>query len=257
MQICFAMWHFACTAIVLWIACHKPFNLFTPVRLPIVKMIPLCSFFAGFLILNNLSLALNGVGFYQLAKIMTTPTVVLLNFLIFRKTVTLAICVALFAVCFGVVLTNSNAKDSNILGVLIAVGAFTVTALYQIWIGKKLQDFKVSSSQLLMNQAPLSIVLLAFVVPFFDTITDLRTVPTNVLMNLLLSGVVASLLNLSQFMIIGRMSALTFNVASNLKTIIILGLGWVSDGRVLTFQDAIGIVLAVGGAAVYTQLSQR
>jgi solute carrier family 35 protein E3 len=28
-------------------------------------MVPLCSFFAGFLILGNLSLAYNSVGFYQ------------------------------------------------------------------------------------------------------------------------------------------------------------------------------------------------
>jgi len=32
------------------------------------------------------------------------------------------------------------------------------------------------------------------------------------------------------------MSALTFNVASNVKTIIILTYGWVSEGRVLTVK---------------------
>ena len=65
MQISFAMWHFTCTSIVLWIASRRPFNLFVPVRLPFVQMIPLCSFFAGFLILGNLSLAYNSIGFYQ------------------------------------------------------------------------------------------------------------------------------------------------------------------------------------------------
>ncbi len=63
--------------------------------------------------------------------------------------------------------------------------------------------------------------------------------------------------NLSQFLIIGRMSALTFNVASNVKTIIILTYGWVSEGRVLTLTDASGIILALGGATLYSQLSQR
>lgn len=67
MQITFAMWHFTCTSIVLWIASRSPFNLFVPVRLPFWQMIPLCSFFAGFLILGNLSLAYNSVGFYQYA----------------------------------------------------------------------------------------------------------------------------------------------------------------------------------------------
>jgi solute carrier family 35 protein E3 len=65
MQISFAMWHFTCTSIVLYIASRSPFNLFVPVRLPFLQMIPLCSFFAGFLILGNLSLAYNSIGFYQ------------------------------------------------------------------------------------------------------------------------------------------------------------------------------------------------
>lgn len=63
--------------------------------------------------------------------------------------------------------------------------------------------------------------------------------------------------NLSQFLIIGRMSALTFNVASNVKTIIILTYGWISEGRVLTAVDALGIILALGGATFYSQLSKR
>lgn len=65
MQITFAMWHFTCTALVLSIASSSPFNLFVPIRLPFLQMIPLCAFFAAFLILGNLSLAYNSVGFYQ------------------------------------------------------------------------------------------------------------------------------------------------------------------------------------------------
>jgi solute carrier family 35 protein E3 len=65
MQITFAMWHFTCTAGTLYLATRSPFNLFVPVRLPFLQMVPLCSFFAGFLILGNLSLAYNSVGFYQ------------------------------------------------------------------------------------------------------------------------------------------------------------------------------------------------
>ncbi len=71
MQISFAMWHFTCTSIVLWIASRSPFNLFVPTRLPLAQMIPLCSFFAGFLILGNLSLAYNSIGFYQYVSITT------------------------------------------------------------------------------------------------------------------------------------------------------------------------------------------
>ncbi|KAI9840934.1 MAG: hypothetical protein M1837_001113 [Sclerophora amabilis] len=256
MQMSFATWHFTCTALVLWVACHRPFHLFEPVRLPVIRMLPLCCFFAGFLVLNNLSLAYNSVGFYQLAKIMTTPTVVLLNFLLSGITITVMRAVSLIAVCCGVALVNGASAGSNLTGAAIAALAFTVTALYQVWIGKKIQDFKVSSSQLLMNQAPIGALLLALLVPFLDTVADLRTVPASTLVALFFSGLTASILNLSQFLIIGRMSALTFNVTSNLKTVIIVSLGWFHEGKILLVQDVVGVLLAIGGVAYYTHLSR-
>lgn len=256
-QISFAMWHFTCTSVVLYLASRSPFSLFVPVRLPFLQMIPLCAFFAGFLVLGNLSLANNSIGFYQLAKIMTTPCVALLQYLFLSKSITPPTMAALFFLCLGVGLTNSSAAGTTVIGASIAIAAFTVTAFYQVWIGKKITDFKVTSPQLLLNQAPISVFLLAFLVPFFDTIPDVKAIPQDTLIVLFFSGLAAAALNLSQFLIIGRMSALTFNVASNVKTIIILTYGWMSEGRVLTAKDALGIILALGGATFYSQLSQR
>jgi solute carrier family 35 protein E3 len=67
---------------------------------------------------------------------------------------------------------------------------------------------------LLLNQAPISVLLLAVLAPWFDTLPNWGEVPRETWWTLGASGVAASLLNLSQFLIIGRMSALTFNVAS-------------------------------------------
>lgn len=44
---------------------------------------------------------------------------------------------------------------------------------------------------------------------------------------------------------------------SSVKTIIILTYGWVSEGRALTLKDSMGIILALGGASLYSQLSQK
>ncbi|TVY71396.1 Solute carrier family 35 member E3 [Lachnellula suecica] len=188
---------------------------------------------------------------------MTTPCVALLQYLLLSKPISLPTITALAAVCIGVALTNSNAAGTTSLGASIAIAAFTVTAFYQVWIGKKIKDFGVSSPQLLLNQAPISVGLLACLVPWCDTMPDVKSIPRDTVIALVLSGLAAALLNLSQFLIIGRMSALTFNVASNVKTIIILTYGWISEGRILTAKDALGIVLALGGATVYSQLSQK
>ena len=77
-----------------------------------------------------------------------------------------------------------------------------------------MKDFAVSSPQLLLNQAPISVLLLALLAPWFDTMPDVQKIPRDTLIALFFSGLAAASLNLSQFLIIGRMSALTFNVAS-------------------------------------------
>ena len=84
----------------------------------------------------------------RLAKIMTTPCVALLQYFFLSKSISLATMGALTSVCIGVALTNTGAAGTTTLGASIATAAFTVTAFYQVWIGKKMKDFAVSSPQL-------------------------------------------------------------------------------------------------------------
>lgn len=136
-------------------------------------MLPICGLFTFFLLFNNLSLTLNPVGFYQLAKILTTPALVGLDYAIFGKTISLTRLASVLLSCLGVALTNGASAKSNPLGAVIAVAAFVVTALYQIWIGKSINDLGVSAVQLLLNQAPISALMLLPLVPFLDTMPDL------------------------------------------------------------------------------------
>jgi solute carrier family 35 protein E3 len=125
---------------------------------------------------------------------MTTPCVALIQYLLLGKSISALTIAALASVCIGVALTNTGAAGTTSLGASIAVAAFTVTAFYQVWIGKKIKDFGVSSPQLLLNQAPISVLLLACVAPFFDTVPDVSTVPRDTLIALFFSGLAAALL---------------------------------------------------------------
>lgn len=55
-----------------------------------------------------------------------------------------------------------------------------------------MKDFAVSSPQLLLNQAPISVLLLAFMVPFFDTVPDVQKIPRDTIVALFLSGLAAA-----------------------------------------------------------------
>lgn len=125
---------------------------------------------------------------------MTTPCVALLQYFFLGKSITLLTMGALASLCIGVALTNSGAAGTTSVGASIAVAAFTVTAFYQVWIGKKIKDFSVSSPQLLLNQAPISVLLLAFLAPFFDTIPDVSHISRDTLVALFLSGLAAAAL---------------------------------------------------------------
>ncbi|KAF2181785.1 TPT-domain-containing protein [Zopfia rhizophila CBS 207.26] len=256
-QLMVVMWHFTATGLVLFLSTRGPFRAFKAIRLNPWDMLPVCAFFAGYVVLGNLSLTYNSIGFYQLSKVMTTPCVVLINFVLFRKTVTRYMLMAIAATCVGVSFTINEAAKTQLFGVIIASLAFSSTALYQIWIGKKIEDFGVSAPQLLLNQAPISVLLLIPFVPFFDKIPDLTLVPTNILWSVFASGIMASMYNLSQFLIIGRTSALTFNIVSHIKTILILSIGWYSEGKILSTREMLGVGLALGGGWVYSHLTLK
>ena len=54
-------------------------GMFTPKSLPISKMLPISLTFCGFVVFTNLSLQNNTVGTYQIAKVMTTPCIIVLQ----------------------------------------------------------------------------------------------------------------------------------------------------------------------------------
>jgi len=133
-----------------------------------------------------------------------------------------------------------------------------------------MQVLAASAPQLLMNQAPISVILLAFVAPFFDVLpnfcTSLQwltsrpqltpspaTIPTRVILAFLLSGLVAAAINYSQFMIIGRTSPLTFNIVGMAKISFILVLSYFFEDAKFSFIEVGGILLALSGTWIYGQ----
>ena len=247
-----AAWHFFVTTIVLLVATASPFRCFQRIRLPLKDVLPIACFFVGFLVLGNASLALNSVSFYQLAKMMTMPAVALLSFLLWNKKVTRSVLAAIVVITAGVLLSGYQSVATNGLGVSVAVAAFSVTALYQLWIAKQITELNVQPPQLLLNQAPTAVVLLLCILPSIDTVPNFATVDPRALAALFISGFLAAAINLSQFLIIGRTSALTFNVIGIAKNTIIVGAGWVLHGTILGWQDVVGALCALGGASAYS-----
>ncbi|XP_063316855.1 solute carrier family 35 member E3 isoform X2 [Pelmatolapia mariae] len=203
--------HFVVTWLGLYF-CQK-MDVFAPKSLPIRRIVWLALSFCGFVAFTNLSLQNNSIGTYQLAKAMTTPVIILIQTTYYKKTFSTKIKLTLVPITLGVILNSYYDVRFNLLGIVFASLGVLVTSLYQVWVGAKQHELQVNSMQLLYYQAPLSSAFLLCIVPLFEPLTGSGGIfgPWSLpaLMTVLFSGVVAFLVNLSIYWIIGNTSPVT------------------------------------------------
>jgi solute carrier family 35, member E3 len=162
--------------------------MFVPRRVAIKEIIPLAIAMSMNVILPNLSLAFSTVTFYQVARILLTPTVALMNFVLYRATLPRNAIYALIPACLGVGMVSyydslpsgdEAVKTTSGLGILFAFTGIFASSLYTVWIASYHKKLQMNSMQLLFNQAPVSAFLLLYVIPFIDTFPVWSEVPFN------------------------------------------------------------------------------
>ncbi|KAG4213983.1 hypothetical protein ERO13_A01G093350v2, partial [Gossypium hirsutum] len=82
--------------------------------------------------LANSSLKYNSVGFYQMAKIAVTPTIVFAEFIFFRKTISFKKVLALAVVLAGVAVATVTDLEFNAFGACIAIAWIIPSAINKI-----------------------------------------------------------------------------------------------------------------------------
>ncbi|XP_046339540.1 solute carrier family 35 member E3-like [Haliotis cracherodii] len=246
--------HFIVTTFGLFLC--KLGNLFQPKSLPFLQMLPLALTFCGFVVFTNLSLETNTVGTYQLIKTMTTPCIIVIQTYAYSRSFSWKVKSTLIPITIGVFLNSFYDVKFNIVGIGFATAGVLVTSLYQVWVGEKQHEFQVNSMQLLYYQAPLSAVLLMFVIPFFEPVLQFHGVlhnwPMEALLMVFLSGVVAFSVNLSIFWIIGNTSPVTYNMVGHLKFCLTLLGGYLLFHDHLQLLQVSGILTTLGGVLAYT-----
>ena len=248
--------HFICTAIGLEIC--RQFGVFEYKPVDIKKVLPLCISFCGFVALTNHSLVYNSVGFYQLIKVLTTPLIVFIQTMWWGETFSIKIKLALALTCVGVAIGSVTDAEANMLGTFIALSALLVTCMYQIWVGSKQKELEMNSYQLLYVQAPISAVLLVPLVPLLDPIHKLVEVPDQgTLTAIFVSSLLAFLVNLSIFLVIGKTSPVTYNVLGHFKLTVILSMGFIIFNAPLDYRNITGILVTLWGVLWYTHLKMQ
>ena len=224
----------------------------------IMDVLPLSLSFCGFVALTNLSLVYNTVGFYQLMKVLTTPMIVTIQTVFYGETFPMNIKLSLALTCVGVTIASVSDPEANFIGTLVALSALLVTSMYQIWVGTKQKELGCNSYQLLYYHAPLTALILLPIIPLFDDLSTLKAWSNNeTITTILISSVLALLVNLSIFLVIGKTSPVTYNVLGHFKLTVILTGGFVIFGQQPDIKVITGILITLAGIFWYTHLKQN
>lgn len=232
------------------------FGVFERKEISLRAILPLSISFCGFVALTNVSLVYNSVGFYQLMKVLTTPLIVCIQTVWYNETFSLKIKASLALTCIGVIVSTVTDSEANMIGTIVALSALLVTSMYQIWVGTKQKELECNPYQLLYFQAPISALLLVPLVPVMDPVATFEMPTGNALWAILASSVLAFLVNLSIFLVIGKTSAVTYNVLGHFKLCVILSLGFFFFGQPVDAKNMTGIAITLAGVFWYTHLKQ-
>lgn len=211
----------------------------------------------------NVSLMWNSVGFYQIAKLCIIPVSCLLEVAFDKIRYSRGTKLSILLVLVGVAVCTVTDVSVNAKGFVAASIAVWTTSLQQYYVNYLQRKHSLSSFSLLRHTAPVQAGSLLLVGPFLDYwLTDKRVNAFNYdvasTMLILLSCTIAVGTNLSQFMCIGRFTAVSFQVLGHMKTILVLILGFIFFGREgLNFHVVVGMIIAVVGMIWYGNASSK
>lgn len=246
--------HFLLTYIGLEIsAC---LNCFERKHVPILGVVPLSIAFCGFIVFNNLSLQYNTIGIYQVTKVLTTPVIVFINMVFYSKWLSASETIALILVCVGVVVATEANLDLNFAGVVTGLLGVMSSSIYQIWVESKQHAFKCSPAQLLYYQAPISFLLLLPVIALTEPVGEILAFKFSLesVSAILGSALLAFLVNLSTYAVIGATSPLTYNMIGHSKLVIIILSSYLFFGERQSIIGLAGVASAVLGIIAYAQI---
>ncbi|CAL5031156.1 unnamed protein product [Urochloa decumbens] len=253
--------HFATTALVTLIL--KSLGYIEPSYLPLPELMKYVTFANISVVGMNASLMWNSIGFYQVSKLSMVLVLCMLEVLFDSVRYSKGTKLSIMVVLVGVAICTVTDVTVNTKGLIAAAVAVCSTAFQQHYIHHLQKKYSLSAFHLLSHTAPAQAASLLLLGPFVDLWLTNNRVDTYhynnmVMFFIALSCVIAVGTNLSQFICIGRFTAVSFQVLGHMKTILVLTMGFVLFGREgLNVHVAFGMILAVVGMVWYNHASSR
>ncbi|KAG8076088.1 hypothetical protein GUJ93_ZPchr0006g41087 [Zizania palustris] len=208
--------------------------------------------------LANISLKHNSVGFYQMAKIAVTPTIVAAEFILFKKKVSLRKVTTLAIVSVGVAVATVTDLEFNIFGACVAVAWIIPSAVNKILWSNLQQSGNWTALALMWKTTPITIFFFLLLMPLLDPPGLLSfnwTIKNS--SAIMISALFGFLLQWSGALALGATSALAHVVLGQFKTIVIMLSSYLVFNSDPGFTSLCGAIIALGGMSIYAYLGLK
>ncbi|KAL1217445.1 Nucleotide-sugar uncharacterized transporter 1 [Cardamine amara subsp. amara] len=208
--------------------------------------------------LANVSLKYNSVGFYQMAKIAVTPSIVFAEFLWYRKRVSFMKVVSLTVVSVGVAVATVTDLQFSLFGACVAFAWIIPSATNKILWSNMQQRENWTALALMWKTTPITLLFLVSMIPFLDPpgalAFDWSFANTSAI---LVSALLGFFLQWSGALALGATSAITHVVLGQFKTCVLLLGNYYIFGSNSGMISVCGAFVAIMGTSLYTYLNTR
>lgn len=222
------------------------------------KVMPVTVLYICMIAANNLCLKYVEVSFYQVARSLTILFTVLFTYLWLRKTTSLQSLAMCGVIVLGFVLGSKGEINFSYTGVAFGLISSCFVSLYGISVKAVLQTLQNDHWKLLLYNTAISIVFMVPLVWLSGEVTPLMADPNiydpSVWVANILGGLFGFAINIAVFLQIKFTSPLTNNIAGTVKASLQTILAVIIFQNPVSFMNAMGIVLVIGGSGAYSYI---
>ncbi|KAI4337811.1 hypothetical protein L6164_016183 [Bauhinia variegata] len=220
------------------------------------RIFPMSFVFCINIVLGNVSLRYIPVSFMQTIKSFTPATTVFLQWLVWRKYFDWRIWTSLIPIVGGILLTSVTELSFNMFGFFAALFGCLATSTKTILAESLLHGYKFDSINTVYYMAPFATMILAVPAMLLEGNGILEWLnthpyPLSAFIIIFSSGVLAFCLNFSIFYVIHSTTAVTFNVAGNLKVAVAVLVSWLIFRNPISIMNAAGCGVTLVGCTFY------
>ncbi|CAA7405279.1 unnamed protein product [Spirodela intermedia] len=226
------------------------------------RIFPMSFVFCINIALGNVSLRHIPVSFMQTIKSFTPATTVIMQWILWRKRFDWRIWASLVPIVGGIVLTSLTEISFNTVGFFAALFGCLATSTKTILAEALLHGYKFDSINTVYHMAPFATAILAVPAMFLEgggVAAWFRTHDDGFfcLLIILISGILAFCLNFSIFYVIHSTTAVTFNVAGNMKVAVAVMISWLIFRNPIPGINAVGCAVTLAGCTLYGYVRHR